>query len=63
MYMKVRFCAHVKMNVYTEMKFCIHIKIDIMRVWKKYRLGEVLNLITKSTTPPKGEGFVEKGIN
>lgn len=34
-----------------------------MNEWKKYKLGEILSLITKGTTPPKGIGFVDKGIN
>jgi type I restriction enzyme, S subunit len=34
-----------------------------MSEWKEYKLGEILNLITKGTTPPQGVGFVEKGIN
>ncbi|UPK70959.1 restriction endonuclease subunit S [Chitinophaga filiformis] len=34
-----------------------------MNEWKEYKLGEILNLITKGTTPPKGVGFVDKGIN
>jgi type I restriction enzyme, S subunit len=31
--------------------------------WKEIKLGDILNLITKGTTPPKGVGFVDKGIN
>ncbi len=31
--------------------------------WEEIKLGEILNLITKGTTPPKGVGFVDKGIN
>jgi type I restriction enzyme S subunit len=34
-----------------------------MSEYKEYKLGEILNLITKGTTPPQGVGFVEKGIN
>ncbi len=34
-----------------------------MSNWKEVKLGEILNLITKGTTPPKGVGFVDKGIN
>lgn len=34
-----------------------------MSEWKEYKLGEILSLITKGTTPPKGVGFVQKGIN
>lgn len=34
-----------------------------MSEWKEYKLGDILNLITKGTTPPKGIGFVNKGIN
>lgn len=34
-----------------------------MSEWKEYKLGEILNLITKGTTPSHGVGFVEKGIN
>jgi len=34
-----------------------------MSEWKESKLGEILNLITKGTTPPQGVGFVEKGIN
>jgi len=34
-----------------------------MGEWKEIKIGDVLNLITKGTTPPKGKGFVENGIN
>lgn len=34
-----------------------------MGEWKRCKLGDVLEKITKGTTPPKGKGFVEKGIN
>jgi len=34
-----------------------------MSEWKESKLGEILNLITKGTTPPQGVGFVDKGIN
>lgn len=34
-----------------------------MSEWKEIKLGDILNLITKGTTPPKGVGFVDKGIN
>lgn len=34
-----------------------------MSEWKEIKLGELLNVITKGTTPPKGIGFVDKGIN
>ncbi|MCL4483954.1 MAG: restriction endonuclease subunit S [Bacteroidetes bacterium] len=34
-----------------------------MSEWKESKLGAILNLITKGTTPPQGVGFVEKGIN
>jgi len=34
-----------------------------MSEWKEYKIGEILNLITKGTTPPQGVGFVEKGTN
>lgn len=34
-----------------------------MSKWKEYKLGDILNLITKGTTPPQGVGFVDKGIN
>ena len=34
-----------------------------MGEWKEMKLGELLHKITKGTTPPKGKGFVEKGIN
>lgn len=34
-----------------------------MSEWKEIKLSEVLDLITKGTTPPKGVGFVDKGIN
>ncbi len=34
-----------------------------MSNWEEVKLGDVLNLITKGTTPPKGVGFVDKGIN
>lgn len=27
------------------------------------KIGDIIKLITKGTTPPKGKGFVEKGIN
>lgn len=29
----------------------------------KKRIGEIIKLITKGTTPPKGKGFVDSGIN
>jgi len=31
--------------------------------WEEIRLGDVLALITKGTTPPRGKGFVDSGIN
>lgn len=31
--------------------------------WKETTIGELKTLITKGTTPPKGKGFVEQGIN
>jgi len=31
--------------------------------WREVGLGSLLKLITKGTTPPKGKGFVDKGIN
>lgn len=34
-----------------------------MSEWKRVKLGEILNFISKGTTPPKGVGFVDKGIN
>lgn len=34
-----------------------------MNDWKEVKLGEILNFISKGTTPPKGVGFVDKGIN
>jgi len=34
-----------------------------MSEWKEIKVGDVLDLITKGTTPPKGKGFVEVGIN
>jgi len=34
-----------------------------MSEWKEMKIGDVLSFITKGTTPPKGKGFVEKGIN
>ena len=34
-----------------------------MTEWKEVKLGDLLNLITKGTTPPKGKGFVNYGIN
>ncbi|NJL76716.1 MAG: hypothetical protein HC892_18530 [Saprospiraceae bacterium] len=34
-----------------------------MTEWKECKLGDVLGLITKGTTPPKGQGFVKVGIN
>lgn len=35
----------------------------MMSSWQKCKLGEILDLITKGTTPPKGKGFVNNGIN
>lgn len=35
----------------------------VMEDWKEVELGYLLELITKGTTPPKGVGFVDKGIN
>lgn len=34
-----------------------------MSEWKEVKLGDVLSLITKGTTPPNGIGFVDRGIN
>lgn len=34
-----------------------------MNDWKETILGEVSNRITKGTTPTKGHGFIEHGIN
>lgn len=34
-----------------------------MSEWKDVKLGEILNFISKGTTPPNGVGFVDKGIN
>lgn len=34
-----------------------------MGEWKEIKLGDILDFISKGTTPPKGVGFVEKGIN
>lgn len=34
-----------------------------MSEWKELKIGDILHLITKGTTPSKGVGFVEKGIN
>lgn len=34
-----------------------------MSEWKEVKLGDILKLITKGTTPPQGVGFVDKGIN
>ena len=34
-----------------------------MSSWKECKLGDVLELITKGTTPPNGQGFVNLGIN
>lgn len=34
-----------------------------MSEWKEIKLGDLLEKVTKGTTPPKGKGFVEKGIN
>ena len=34
-----------------------------MSEWREVSLGSLLKLITKGTTPPKGKGFVEHGIN
>jgi hypothetical protein len=30
-----------------------------MSEWKEVKLGDILILITKGTTPPKGVGFVD----
>ncbi len=35
----------------------------IMSEWREIALGDILSFITKGTTPPRGVGFVEKGIN
>ena len=35
----------------------------VMSEWKEVKLGSLLNLITKGTTPPNGKGFVDSGIN
>lgn len=41
--MKVRFCVHMKINVYTEIKFYTHIKMDIMSEWKEEsKLNEII---------------------
>jgi type I restriction enzyme S subunit len=34
-----------------------------MSEWKEVKLGDVLLKITKGTTPPRGKGFVDEGIN
>lgn len=34
-----------------------------MSEWKEVKLGDILKFISKGTTPPKGVGFVDKGIN
>jgi len=34
-----------------------------MTEWQLVKLGEILIKITKGTTPPKGKGFVDNGIN
>ncbi len=34
-----------------------------MNSWKEFKLVDVLELITKGTTPPNGQGFVNLGIN
>lgn len=34
-----------------------------MKDWKEVKLEELLELITKGTTPPRGKGFVDEGIN
>jgi type I restriction enzyme S subunit len=34
-----------------------------MTEWKEYKLGEISSRITKGTTPTRGQGFVERGIN
>ena len=34
-----------------------------MSEWKEVKLGDVLLKITKGTTPPRGKGFVDNGIN
>jgi type I restriction enzyme S subunit len=34
-----------------------------MGEWRKVKLGDILEKITKGTTPPKGVGFVDEGIN
>lgn len=34
-----------------------------MSSWRECKLGDVLELITKGTTPPNGQGFVNLGIN
>lgn len=31
--------------------------------WKEVSLGDILDVVTKGTTPPKGKGFVGEGIN
>lgn len=34
-----------------------------MSEWKEMKVGDILKLITKGTTPSKGKGFVDVGIN
>lgn len=34
-----------------------------MSEWKELKLGEILEFISKGTTPPQGKGFVPAGIN
>lgn len=34
-----------------------------MKDWNNYHLGDLLLFISKGTTPPKGVGFVDEGIN
>lgn len=34
-----------------------------MSEWKEVKLRDILDFISKGTTPPKGVGFVDKGIN
>ncbi|MFZ1291225.1 MAG: restriction endonuclease subunit S [Melioribacteraceae bacterium] len=34
-----------------------------MSEWKECKLGKLARTITKGTTPPRGKGFVNKGIN
>ena len=31
--------------------------------WKETNIGEIVELVTKGTTPPEGKGFVDNGIN